>query len=385
MGREFFMPRRIITGKDALESLPEHIAGFGKKALIVTGRTVCKLEGFARLLELLSGCGIEYTVFTEITGEPDDRMIKAGVEVYNANNCDFIIAMGGGSPLDSMKAIAVWVATGTNVCDFYGKNIAAKLPKMVAIPTTAGTGSEATQFTVITDTRSGVKMLLKGQALMPDLAVVDPSLGVSSPKSITAYTGLDALTHAVESYTSRRAQPLTDSLSLAAVKRIFKYLVRAYNDGGDLEARGEMSIAALEAGISINNASVTLVHGMSRPIGAMFHVPHGLSNAMLLPDCIEFACGAAPDRFGELARIAGVAAPHTEDADAAELFVEALREICRQCDIPTLREYGVDKDKFYGCIDKMADDALMSGSPANTIREVTKADILNIYEKLWQY
>lgn len=383
MGRDFFLPNRIITGENALEELPAHIAEFGKKALVVTGKTVCTLDGFKRLTDLLSECGITYKVFTGITGEPDDRMIMAGMETYIADKCEFIIAMGGGSPIDSMKAIAVWAATGKNICDYYGTDITASLPKMVAVPTTAGTGSEATQFTVITDTRNSVKMLLKGKSLMPDIAVIDASLCVSSPKNVTAFTGLDALTHAVESYTSRRAQPLTDDISLSAIKRIFKYLVRAYNDGHDLKARTEMSIAALEAGIAINNASVTLVHGMSRPIGALFHIPHGLSNAMLLPECIKFASDAACEKFAELARAIGVAASETRDSVAVDYFIEALCNICRQCDIPTLREYGVNKKDFYDSMNKMADDALLSGSPANTIKEVSKADILKIYERLW--
>lgn len=383
MAREFFLPNRILSGANALEALPDAVDGFGQKALIVTGNTVRTLEGFQRLTNLLSQRGIAYEVFSGITGEPDDRMIQSGVETYRENHCDFLIAMGGGSPLDSMKAIAVWATTGRNICDYFGKVIAEPLPKMVAIPTTAGTGSEATQFTVITDTKTQVKMLLKGRCLMPDLAVIDPSLGVSSPKTVTAFTGLDALTHAVESYTSRLAQPLTDGISASAVKRIFQYLVRAYENGKDLEARGELSIAALEAGIAINNASVTLVHGMSRPIGALFHVPHGLSNAMLLPDCIQFASDAAYDRFADLARIIGVAAPETPDRTAALRFVKALRDICGQCGIPTLKEYGIDKEAFFDAMDKMAEDALLSGSPANTRKEVTKADILEIYERLW--
>lgn len=383
MGREFFLPNRIISGTNALEEMSEYISEYGKKALIVTGKTVCTLEGFQKLTTLLSDHGVAYVVFTGITGEPDDRMIKEGVDAYLSNDCDFLIGMGGGSPIDSMKAIAVWVATKKNVCDYYGTTITAKLPIMVAIPTTAGTGSEATQFTVITDTKSNVKMLLKGKTLMPDLAVIDASLSMSSPKNITAFTGLDALTHAVESYTSRRAQPLTDDISLSAVTRIFKYLVRAYNDGNDIEARTEMSIAALEAGIAINNASVTLVHGMSRPIGVLFHVPHGLSNAMLLAQCMKFACDAAYEKFAALARAVGVATIETDDKTAAYRFVEALHDICKQCDIPTLSEYGIDKKDFCAAINKMADDALVSGSVSNTIKEVTKADIVEIYEKLF--
>ena len=184
-----------------------------------------------------------------------------------------------------MKAIAVNVSGEKEICDYYGEVIDNKLPKMIAIPTTTGTGSEATQFTVITDTKKNIKMLLKGVVLVPDVAVVDGSFGISAPKSVTASTGLDALTHAIEAYTSRRDQPLTDSVCISAVKRLFKYLPVAYANGNDLTARNETAIAALEAGIAINNSSVTVVHGMSRPIGALYHVPHGLLNAMLLSVC----------------------------------------------------------------------------------------------------
>lgn len=384
MARGFFLPNKIISGQSALEELAGNIGGFGKKALIVTGKTVCTLEGFHKLEELLKNSGVDYEVYTGITGEPDDNMIKAGSDMYAACGCDFLISMGGGSPIDSMKAIAVWAATGKNICDFYGKTISMRLPKMVAIPTTAGTGSEATQFTVITDSRSSTKMLLKGPSLMPDLAIIDASLAVTTPKSITASTGLDALTHSVEAYTSKMAQPLTDGICVSAVKRIFKYLVRAYEDNGDMEARSEMAIAAMESGIAINNSSVTIVHGMSRPIGALFHVPHGTSNAMLLHKCISFATDGAYGRFADLGRVIGVAGENDSDEAAAEKFTNALAWICEKCDIPTLEEYGIPKEVFMAQVDKMASDALASGSPANTLKEVTREDIINIYKSLYR-
>ena len=254
---EFFLPDKIISGSNALESLPDYIKGFGKKALIVTGKTVSTLPCFILLTETLVRAQIEYEIFNDITGEPDDIMINAGVDCFKKSECDFLIAIGGGSPIDAMKAIATLYCSGGKISDYMGKEITGNLPKMVAIPTTAGTGSEVTQFTVITDTATQVKMLLKGRCLVPNLAVVDGINTVSSPKSVTASTALDALTHAVESYTSRKAQPLTDDLSLSAVRRIFRWLPVAYSDGMNLQARNELSIAALEAGISINNASVT--------------------------------------------------------------------------------------------------------------------------------
>lgn len=188
----------------------------------------------------------------------------------------------------------------------------------------------------------------------------------------------------LKAYTSRKAQPLTDSVAISAVKRIFKYLPAAYKNGNDIKAREEMSIAALEAGIAINNASVTIVHGMSRPIGANFHVPHGISNAMLLEKCLGFALDGAYERFAELSRAISAAAKTDSDKAAAEVFIAAIKHLCKECEIPTLAEYGIDKEKFDFLIDKMAEDAIASGSPSNTIKAVTKDDVIAIYKSLWE-
>lgn len=383
MAREFFIPKKILSGNESLDFLSQLILDCGKKALIVTGKNVRQLSCFASLCDMLTQNAVDFAVFDGITGEPDDIMIANGAGVYRSENCDFLIAIGGGSPIDSMKAIAVNVSGKKDICDYYGQVIDLTLPKMIAIPTTAGTGSEATQFTVITDTKRSIKMLLKGAALVPDIAIVDGTFGISAPKTVTAATGLDALTHAVEAYTSRRAQPLTDSVCISAVKRLFCYLPRAFKDGNDLNARNETAFAALEAGIAINNSSVTIVHGMSRPIGALYHVPHGLSNAMLLYKCMSFAKDGAVSRFAELARAIGKALPDTDDITAADLFLDALDELCKILEVPNLEEYGIDKEDFFKNINKMADDALASGSPANTVKEITKADIVNIYRSLF--
>lgn len=383
MSRAFIVPRQILTGSGALEAAAPLLGSMGTHALIVTGQIVVTLPCFQSLTGLLEAQSVQYTVFTGITDEPTDRMIEAGTAAYRDHGCDFLIGIGGGSPLDAMKAIAVLAACGGSITDYMGKEISGKLPPMAAIPTTAGTGSEATQFTVITDSEQGIKMLLKGQVLVPQLAVVDPALSVSAPKRITAATGLDALTHAIESYTSRKRQPLTDTVALAAVKRIFRYLPTAYSNGSDLTARSEMVIAALEAGMAINNASVTLVHGMSRPIGALFHVPHGISNAMLLEKCLDFALEGDYPGFAALARAIGAADTATPDPQAAEALIGAVRELCKTCQVPTLEEYGIDRTAFFSAMDKMAEDAIASGSPANTMKPVTKADVIRIYRSLW--
>ena len=384
MSSNFVMPKQIISGAGALNDAKDVFKKAGKTALIVSGKVMEKVGNVAKVTKILDELSIEYAIYTDITGEPTDVMIEGGLKVYKEENCDFLIGLGGGSPLDSMKAIAALVTNPGKIPDYMGKIITNEVPPMIAIPTTAGTGSEATWFTIITDSEKDIKMLLKGPVLMPDVAIIDYTFTLTSPKSVTAAPGLDALTHAIEGYTSRKAQPLTDTFAVSAVKRIFKYLPIAYNDGSNEEAREQMALAALEAGVVINNSSVTIVHGMSRPIGALFHVPHGMSNAMLMKECFSFALDGAYERFADLGRAIKVAAETDSDKEAAEKFLDAVENICKVCEIPTLEEYGVDREKFFASVDKMADDALASGSPGNTIKDVTKDDVLKIYDALWK-
>lgn len=380
----FKTPEYTLIGSKALEEAKPYLKKCGKKALIVTGKHVVLSDMMAELKKALEEIGIAYFVFDGITGEPTNVMIDEGIAAYKENGCDFCIGIGGGSPLDSAKAIAAMITNEGKIADYNGKVIEKLIPPVVAIPTTAGTGSEATQFTVITDVEKDIKMLLKGGYLVPKIAIVDPAYTYSAPKLITAATGMDALTHAIEAYTSRKALPVTDTLAVSAVKRIMKYLPAAYKDGSDEKARYEMSVASYEAGICINNSTVTLVHGMSRPIGALFHVAHGISNAMLLTKCLAFALDGAYEKFANLGREIGAATAEDDDKTASEKFIEALNEICKICEIPTLLEYGIPKDEFFAHMEKMAHDALTSGSPGNTMKPISEQDIIEIYKKLWE-
>lgn len=407
MSYQFIMPKQIFYGEGALEQGAPAITACGSRALIVTDPMMVKLGNVEIVTRILEQSGIGYVVYDGVTGEPTDRMVEAGREVWEKENCDFLIAVGGGSPIDTMKAIGVVAVNGGSINDWYGKEIKSVLPPMIAVPTTSGTGSEATQFTIITNTEADIKMLLKGKNLIPDIAVDDPRFTMTAPAQVTAATGLDALCHAAEAYTSRKAQPMTDTLAVSAVKRIFKYLPICYAAAAEAaqagcpesgkaegqagsptgkisvaEARMQMSLAALEAGIAFNNASVTVIHGMSRPIGALFHVPHGVSNAMLLPACFADVYREAADRFAELAKAIGVAQPGEPEETAAEKFIRACRELCKACHIPTPVEYGIDKEAFLEKIPKMTEDALASGSPANTRKELTAEDIRRIYRSL---
>ncbi|WP_417135917.1 iron-containing alcohol dehydrogenase [Ruminococcus bromii] len=379
----FVIPNHTVVGTNVLSEAAPLLKKMGNKAFIVTGRYVAVSNMMKQLTALLDENGIDCVTFDGITGEPTDTMIENGVKMLKSSGCDFIIGIGGGSPLDSAKAIAAMAVNEGSIADYNGKEITGEILPLAAIPTTAGTGSEATKFTVITDSEKRIKMLLKGDVLVPKLAIVDSSFTVGAPKSVTSATGLDALTHAVEAYTSRKAFSMTDTLAVSAVKRIMKYLPIAYKEPDNSLAREQMSIAALEAGICINNSSVTIVHGMSRPIGALFHVPHGMSNAMLLKECLSFAVSGAYEKFANLGRETGVASDSDSDETAAEKFIDSLQNICDVCEIPTLEQYGIDRDEYYSKISKMATDAVASGSPANTVKEVTVDDCIEIYKKLY--
>lgn len=384
MTRKFMMPPVIITGKDAVYKAGEYLKKMGRKALLVTDSFMVKTQSIQSFTHNLLNLGISFEIFSGITGEPTDDMVNEGYCIYKGTDCDFLIAFGGGSAMDTMKAIAILATYGGNIQDYMGMCIQRVLPPMAAIPTTSGTGSEATQFTIITAKESQVKMLLKGEALMPTLTVIDPYLSLTMPSQITAATGIDALTHAIEAYTSKKAQTLSDTFALSAVRRIFINLPIAFRDGTNLKAREEMAIAALEAGIAFNNASVTLIHGMSRPIGALFHIPHGMSNAMLINECLEFMVDGTYKRFARMAVEIGVAKQSKGEQDGAKLFLDAVKTLCCELEVPTLRQYGITSNEYLQRIPKMAKDAIESGSPDNTRKKVNKNDIETIYRNLWK-
>lgn len=380
----FTIPKHTLLGANSLNQSKEYLATFGNNALIITDDTMVALNKVQPLIDILTSLKINYTVFSGINGEPTDLMVEEGSNIYKKNNCDFLIALGGGSPIDTMKAIAVMVNNNIPLNEYMGKEIQGPVPKMVAIPTTAGTGSEATKFTIITDTKNNVKMLLKGNILIPEMAIIDPILTLNTPAHITAATGLDALTHAIEAYTSKKANPLSDIFAISAIEKIFKFLPIAFDKKDDEVSHEMMSIAAFEAGVAFNNSSVTLIHGMSRPIGALFHVPHGISNAMLLNECLNFALDGALDKFAYLGKCIGIDDTSLSETEVARKFLLEVSKLCKHCKIPTLEEYGIEKERFFLFIEKMAKDALVSGSPQNTRKEITETDIINLYNNLWK-
>ncbi len=382
MSNIFIMPNYIFSGDNAMRDSGKYIGQLGKKAFIITGKTMSLPHNLSLLTDVLDSVNIAYVVYNKVLHEPTDAIVYDALSLYNESSCDFLIALGGGSPIDTMKAVGLLKNNGGKISDYMGKEVPLPPPPMVAIPTTAGTGSEVTSYSIISDTQNNVKMVISDEKLVPDLAILNHFFSLSVPQEITASTGLDALTHAIESYTSKKSQPLSEVLALSAIKRIFQYLPMAYDNPMDLEARSQMMLASLEAGLSFNNSSVTLVHGMSRPIGAIFHVPHGISNAMLLEKCLKFIYKGCVEKFAVMGREINFNLICDEESYAIS-FIHDTIALCKKIKIPTLRQYGIDEEEFMKNIDKMANDALASKSPANTIRDVTKDDIIRIYKSLW--
>lgn len=380
----FFMPDEILSGENVIAEGVRRIPRGLRKPMIITAACNIELGFIEPFLAELKKEGLDYAVYGNVNSEPTDRMTEEAAALYRGHNCDCLIAIGGGSVLDVMKAVALITSNPGKISDYMNKTVQLQeTPFMIAVPTTAGTGSEATQFTIITDTENDIKMLIGNRKLMPNLVLLAPEFTMTAPQSVTVSTGMDALIHAIEAFVSKKAQPLTDDFALSAVRRIFEYLPRVCRDGSDREARIQMAYAALEAGAAFNNSSVTLIHGMSRPVGALFHVPHGLSNAMLIEVCIPFMADSSYERFARLAQEIYVGSNEKNVEENAELFIESLFSLCRKCGIPTLREYGIGKEQFLAETEKMAEDALISGSPQNLRKKVTKEDIILLYSRLW--
>jgi len=380
---QFKVPDKIVMGDNIVASVENVFNLYGKHALIVTGPNIARSTMIASLERTLDNDRVKYTVMTNIEGEPTVKMIEEGVEIYRENGCDFIIGLGGGSPLDAAKGIAAMTVLEGSIADYKGVRIDdAELPPLVCIPTTAGSGSEVTKYTIITNEANGAKMLLTGDSLLPKMAMLDYTFSNGCPKTVTAATGLDALTHAIEAFISVNAQPLSDALALSAIKRIMRYLPQVYRDGSNFNARREMSIASLQAGICINNSSVTLIHGMSRPIGARFHVPHGMSNAMLLNVCLSDMEMAARHNLARIATYLRIQS--VDEIDASEKFVEEVEKLVERLDVPTMSQYGINRDEYMAVVDEMSFEAIMSGSPSHAPREYTADDIRDIYIRAYR-
>lgn len=380
--RTFRVPRLVITGTGSAMQPGVEIKRLKvKKGLIVTDRALVGLGLLDGIKYSLHQAAIPFATFDGAVTEPTIDIVEVGLKAYRESESDFLLAVGGGSVIDAAKATAIMATNAGSIADYQGIG---KIPKagapVIAIPTTAGTGSEVTSFTIITDTRKNVKMLIGSPFIIPELAIIDPTLARTLPPNFTAATGIDALTHAIEAYVSRKAQPLTDILCLSAIRLISGNLRRAWANGNDIEARENTMLGALQAGMAFANSSVALVHGMARPIGAYFHVAHGASNASLLSTVMEFSLGGSPARYAQIAQAMGEDTAGLSELQVAQAGVAAVRRLIKEIKIPSLLELGVSKEQLLKLAPQMAEDALASGSPANNPREATKEEIVALYQ-----
>ncbi|HVY14873.1 MAG TPA: iron-containing alcohol dehydrogenase [Rhodopila sp.] len=381
----FASPRLMLVTGGAVKQVAEVLGKFGlSRPLVVTDPFMVKSGHVQHCLDPLAAAGIAASVFSDTVPDPTDTVVETGVAELRKGQFDCLIGFGGGSPIDTAKAMAILAAGGGKMRDYKAPFAADKgtLP-VIAIPTTAGTGSECTRFTVITDVERDEKMLIAGLGALPLAALVDYELTYSVPPRTTADTGVDSLTHALEAYVSKRANPISDALALSAMALIGANIRTAYAEPRNAVAREAMMLGATEAGLAFSNSSVALVHGMSRPIGAHFHVPHGLSNAMLLPAITRFSVPGAEVRYAAAARRIGFAAAGDGDAVAAAKLVTGLEQLNKDLSVPTPAEYGIKEADWTGKMALMAEQALASGSPGNNPRVPSAAEIVGLYREVW--
>src|SRR5262245_17961083 len=386
MSSRFDSPKAIITGGGSRAQAGELLVSLhSQRALIVVDPFFQTADFVGEIRAALTRSGIASEVFTDFQPDPTDQNVLNGAQRFAAFGADAILAVGGGSALDVAKMIGAAAANPGPISQFQGYHrIPNAGPPLVAVPTTAGTGSEATKVAVITDTARNVKMMILDAKLMPTVAVVDYELTFSRPRQLPAHVGVDALTHGIEAYVSRKANPLTDPVALSCITKIFAHLRTAWSDAGNEKAREPMSLAALQGGLAFTNSSVCLVHGMSRPLGLVFRLPHGLSNSVLLPAVTRFSWPGAKSRYAEIARAIQLVSVKTPDESACESLVGWLDQLNEDLQVPRLRDCcGGDVEKFRATLPKMAADALESGSPQNNPVVPAASQIVELFEVAW--
>ena len=379
------LPRLMRVGAGASAELGAILSQLGlSRPLVVTDRYLAESRRVDQVLNSLDKSKISARLFSGVVPDPTVASIEAGLAALRAANHDCVVGFGGGSSIDTAKAMAVLAVHGGSISAYKTPHLqdTPGLP-IFAIPTTAGTGSEATRFTIITDETTDEKMLCAGLGFLPTAALIDYEQTLTMPKRLTADTGLDALTHALEAYISKRANPFSDGAALQAMRAIAPHLRRAFADPSDRGAREALMLGATWAGIAFSNSSVALIHGMARPIGAHFHVPHGLSIAMLLPLVTGFSAPAVAGRYADAARAMRVADEKDNNETAVAKLLHELLALNRDLEVPTPKAYGIDGDRWTNLLGTMADQALASGSPANNPRVATQEEIQQLYRKAW--
>lgn len=374
----FFIPSVNMIGSGCLNDAVENIKSKNfKHALIVSDAMLEKLGVVGKIADLLNKANIKTSVFAGAQPNPTVGNVEAGLKVLHDNQCDFIISLGGGSPHDCAKGIALVASNGGKIADYEGVDRSAK-PQMplVAINTTAGTASEMTRFCIITDEARHIKMAIVDKHVTPILSVNDPDLMIEKPKSLTAATGMDALTHAIEAYVSTAATPITDACALKAVNLIHLHLREAVNNGKNIEAREQMAYAQFLAGMAFNNASLGYVHAMAHQLGGFYDLPHGVCNAVLLPHVQSFNAKVSAHRLKDVAAQMGIDVAKMNDEQAAEACINAIKQLAKEIGIPAgLSDLGAKKEDIL----TLATNALNDACGLTNPRRASHAEISEIF------
>ena len=383
------VPRYMQIGKGSLSQLPEilNIIGSVKSPLIVTDKQMVKFGYVKKLQEILLKAGLKSSVFDDTIPDPTDTVVLNGIDILKKNKNDAVIGFGGGSPIDTAKAIAVLSQYSKNIQDYKPPSTFDKkgLP-IIAIPTTAGTGSEVTHHSVIIDTKSNnfEKISCRGEGFVPIVSIVDYELTLSKPRRLTIDSAIDTLTHGIEAYVSKKATMFSDRMALDTIRLVQENIYAVDKDPKDLKARESLMLAATLGGLAFSNASICLVHGMSRPLGSNFKVPHGLSNAMLLPTITEFSIDHAKSRYADCSRAGNFALSTDEDNVACEKLIKGLYKLNNDFDVPSMKTFGIDEKNFEGELENMATDAEVSGAPNLNPRVPTVNEMVDLYGKAWR-
>jgi len=362
----YFIPTINLFGEGSVNDVGTQIKTLGgKKVLIVTDGMLAKLGMADKVKDIIVAAGLECVIFDGAQPNPTDLNVEAAFEIWKKNSCDAIVSLGGGSSHDCAKGLGLVASNGGNIRDFEGLDKSNKdFPPFVAVNTTAGTGSEMTRFCIITNTSRKVKMAIVDWRVTPKVSINDPELMVGMPPSLTAATGMDALTHAIEAYVSTAANPLTDSAALMAIKLISKYLSKAVANGTDMEAREQMSYAQFLAGMAFNNASLGYVHAMAHQLGGFYNLPHGVCNAILLPIVSEFNILARAERFAEIAAAMGENIDGLSVTAAAHVAIDSIKRLSKSVGIPAgLAELGVKEKDFEVMAGNAKNDACQATNP----------------------
>ncbi|UBK74337.1 L-threonine dehydrogenase [Clostridium perfringens] len=380
MSYKFFMPAISLMGADCLKDAGDQVGELGfKKALIVTDKVLGQIGIVKKVTDVLDNKNIEYAIYDETKPNPTVKNVNDGLALLKEKECDFVILLGGGSAHDCAKGIALLATNGGEIKDYEGvdKSKKPQLP-MVGINTTAGTGSEMTLFAIITDEERHIKMALVDKHLTPIIAVNDPMLMLAMPKSLTAATGMDALTHAIEAYVSTAATPITDACAEKAIELISNYLVNAVENGQDVEARDMMAYAEYLAGMAFNNASLGYVHAMAHQLGGFYNLPHGVCNAILLPHVQEYNKSTSASRLAKIAKIMGGNIEGLTDEQGADLCIDMIKSLSQTIGIPEgLGVLGVKESDF----ETLATNALNDACSLTNPRKGNLEEVIAIFKK----